>query len=133
MISKLLLGAVCVVAACVVSSCGGSQGGSSAQSQENVTVEEQVGETETSVSGYDIERIKSIKSPTEADNDFLLDQYELVCQETKGMTPDERKTYLMKKGDDGKVLALMIMGVENSRNLTEKQKARLAEIQEKYK
>ena len=49
------------------------------------------------------------------------------------MNGDEKKAYLMKKGEEGKVLALLIMGVENSKGLTEAQKERRAAIQEKYK
>ena len=118
---RFLFSAIGAIALCIATSCGGGQSKSPAN--------EETGKTATD----DIERIKSIKQPTEADNDFLLDQYELVCKETKGMNGDEKKAYLMKKGEEGKVLALLIMGVENSKGLTEAQKERRAAIQEKYK
>ena len=131
---RLLFSAIGAIALCVATSCGGGQSKSPANEEAGKTATEAAVSQEAGKStAYDIERIKSIKQPTEADNDFLLDQYELVCKETKGMNGDEKKAYLMKKGEEGKVLALLIMGVESSKGLTEAQKERRAAIQEKYK
>ena len=131
---RLLFSAIGAIALCVATSCGGGQSKSPANEETgSAATETAVSQEAEKSTAYDIERIKSIKQPTEADNDFLLDQYELVCKETKGMNGDEKKAYLMKKGEEGKVLALLIMGVENSKGLTEAQKERRAAIKEKYK
>lgn len=131
---RLLFSAIGAIALCVATSCGGGQSKSPANEETgSAATETAVSQEAGKSTAYDIERIKSIKQPTEADNDFLLDQYELICKETKGMNGDEKKAYLMKKGEESKVLALLIMGVENSKGLTEAQKERRAAIQEKYK
>lgn len=131
----MIYSAVCAIALCTAISCGGTQSKSPSQAEQKDTTEmkEAVVEDSPASASYDIERIKSIKHPTETDNDFLLDQYELVSKETKGMDKNAQKTYLMKKGEEGKVLAFLIMGVENSKSLTEAQQKRRTEIQEKYK
>lgn len=136
---RMLWQSALLAAAFAVVACGGREGGEPAatggrtETAEEVVAEDTQAEEAAPSGEYDIERIKSIKHPTEADNDFLLDQYELVCAETQGLTDDERKSYLMKKGEEGKVLAFLIMGVENEKDLTAKQQERRVAIQQKYK
>ena len=71
---RLLFSAIGAIALCVATSCGGGQSKSPANEETgSAATETAVSQEAGKSTAYDIERIKSIKQPTEADNDFLLD------------------------------------------------------------
>lgn len=124
--------------ACAVASCGGNTDKaqqSETPDQEQSTVVEEVATPVTNAS-YDLDGIKKLTGKsqlTEAEQDFVLDQYEIYARATKGLDKAAKKEYLKNLGADGKIVMLVVIGAENSKRLTDAQKARLKETQEKYK
>lgn len=127
----------CASLALMLGACGGNDSKAAAtDAPESTAVAEEAVAAEEASASYDIEGIKAMtkkKNLTEAEQDFVLDQYEIFCKETKGLDSKARKEYLKQKGAEGKVIMLVVIGAENSRSMTDAQKARLAEMQEKYK
>ena len=125
---------MCVSATMMLTACGNSAPQTTETSEETQETVEAV--AENVAADYDIEGIKALtkkKQLSEEEQDFVLDQYEIYCRETKGLDSKAKKDYLKQKGADGKVIMLVVVGAENSKSMTDAQKARLAEIQEKYK
>ena len=125
---------MCASAAMMLTACGNSAPQTTETSEETQETVEAV--AENVAADYDIEGIKALtkkKQLSEEEQDFVLEQYEIYCRETKGLDSKAKKDYLKQKGDDGKVIMLVVVGAENSKSMTDAQKARLAEIQEKYK
>lgn len=125
---------MCASAAMMLTACGNSAPQTTETSEETQETVEAV--AESVAADYDIEGIKALtkkKQLSEEEQDFVLDQYEIYCRETKGLDSKAKKDYLKQKGDDGKVIMLVVVGAENSKSMTDAQKARLSEIQEKYK
>ena len=125
---------MCASAVMMLTACGNSAPQATETSEEIQETMEAVVEDVTA--DYDIEGIKALtkkKQLSEEEQDFVLDQYEIYCCETKGLDSEAKKDYLNQKGADGKVIMLVVIGAENSKSMTDAQKARLAEIQEKYK
>lgn len=124
---------MCASAAMMLTACGNSAPQTTETSEETQETVEAV--AENVAADYDIEGIKALtkkKQLSEEEQDFVLDQYEIYCRETKGLDSKAKKDYLKQKGADGKVIMLVVVGAENSKSMTDAQKARLAEIQEKY-
>ena len=124
---------MCASAALMLTACGNSKPQATETSDEPQETVEAV--VEQPSASYDIEGIKALtkkKQLTEAEQDFVLDQYEIFCRETKGLDNKAKKNYLKDKGAEGKVIMLVVMGAENSKSMTDAQRARLSEIQEKY-
>lgn len=124
---------MCASAAMMLTACGNSAPQTTETSEETQETVEAV--AESVAADYDIEGIKALtkkKQLSEEEQDFVLDQYEIYCRETKGLDSKAKKDYLKQKGADGKVIMLVVVGAENSKSMTDAQKARLAEIQEKY-
>ena len=125
---------MCASAAMMLTACGNSAPQTTETSEETQETVEAV--AESVAADYDIEGIKALtkkKQLSEEEQDFVLDQYEIYCRETKGLDSKAKKDYLKQKGADGKVIMLVVVGAENSKSMTDAQKARLSEIQEKYK
>lgn len=125
---------MCASAAMMLTACGNSAPQATETSEETQETVEAV--VEDAATDYDIEGIKALtkkKQLSEEEQDFVLDQYEIYCRETKGLDSKAKKDFLKQKGADGKVIMLVVMGAENSKSMTDAQEARLAEIQEKYK
>ena len=125
---------MCASAAMMLTACGNSVPQTTETSEETQETVEAV--AENVAADYDIEGIKALtkkKQLSEEEQDFVLDQYEIYCRETKGLDSKAKKDFLKQKGADGKVIMLVVVGAENSKSMTDAQKARLAEIQEKYK
>lgn len=124
--------------ACAVASCGGNTDKaqqSETSDQEQSTVVEEVATPVTNAS-YDLDGIKKLTGKsqlTEAEQDFVLDQYEIYARATKGLDKAAKKEYLKNLGADGKIVMLVVIGAENSKSLTDAQKARLESIQDQYK
>lgn len=124
--------------ACAVASCGGNTDKSQkseTSDQEQTAVVEEVAATATDVS-YDLDGIKKLTGKsklTEDEQDFVLDQYEIYARATKGLDKAAKKEYLKNLGAEGKIVMLVVIGAENSKSLTDAQKARLESIQERYK
>ena len=124
---------MCASAAMMLTACGNSAPQTTETSEETQETVEAV--AENVAADYDIEGIKALtkkKQLSEEEQDFVLDQYEIYCRETKGLDSKAKKDYLKQKGADGKVIMLVVVGAENSKSMTDAQKARLSEIQEKY-
>lgn len=124
---------MCASAAMMLTACGNSAPQTTETSEETQETVEAV--AEDVAADYDIEGIKALtkkKQLSEEEQNFVLDQYEIYCRETKGLDSKAKKDYLKQKGADGKVIMLVVVGAENSKSMTDAQKARLAEIQEKY-
>ncbi len=119
----------------MLASCAGKgdKEGSANQSSENA-VEEVAAVSENA--SYDIPGIMALTTKGdlgESDQDFVIDQYEIFARVTKGMDEKAKMEYLKGLGDEGKVVMLVVMGVENTNDFTDAQKSRIEKINKENK
>ncbi|MDE7410496.1 MAG: hypothetical protein K2M94_00455 [Paramuribaculum sp.] len=119
------------VAAVVLSviSCSGSGGTTNVEKTESTE--------EVVLKKIDVEGIMSLMNKnemyTEAERDFLLDQYEVMIENSEAMPSDSDKDYLSTLDDDEQTAVFMVVMMlrEESESMTEAQQKRFIELQER--
>lgn len=79
---------------------------------------------------------KDASELTSEDFDFLLDQFEVICKDSKGMSKEERQLWLKNLDQKSQEYVFLIaLGVENAQKkgkLSQKQSDRYKNMEEEY-